>query len=311
MGEKFLSIRARFAFIHDQKVASAQNMKCHFNCLRKETRHTQKEGNTVGSGEKDYIAGAICDIEIVNMVRVLSNDGVDMNSVHDSYISLRNEHGVHTIPGRTYKPDVKNIILQNIPDINFVKRGGPKPEIALSQRTLDKVHKEYCDETEVNKGMNILCEAAAIIRKEIENTKVWQFTGTFDDFETPMKLQQLMKWVIAASRTHLMVKREEEVEKRSRNLSQHVASSFRTKRQLTYEPKANHTFQKNNVTTLIVGIALTSYQANRARSEVDTLNDMQLAISYDEVQCTTTRMALAIMDDIKNNVQSVHIPVHS
>ena len=95
MGKMFLSIkvssrnddiRARFAFINDQK-----------------------DGNTDGSDERDYIAGAICDIEIVNMVRVLSNDGVDMNSVHDSYISLRNEHGVHTIPDRNYKPDVKNI----------------------------------------------------------------------------------------------------------------------------------------------------------------------------------------------------------
>ena len=55
-------------------------------------------------------------------------------------------------------------------------------------------------------------------------------------------------------------------------------------------------------------MALTSYPANRARSAVDTLNDMQLAISYVEVQRTTTRMALAIMDDIKDNVQSVHIP---
>ena len=35
------------------------------NCLRKETRHTKKEGNTDGSDERDYIAGAICDIEIV------------------------------------------------------------------------------------------------------------------------------------------------------------------------------------------------------------------------------------------------------
>ena len=177
MGKKFLSIkvssrnddiRARFAFIHDQKDAFAQNMKCHLNCLRKETRHTKKEGNTDGSDERDYIAGAICDIE---MIRVLSNDGVDMNSVHDSYISLRNEHGVHTIPGRNYKPDVKDILLENIPDIKFVKRGGPKPEIALSQRTADKVLKEYCDEAEVNKDMNILCKAAAITRKEIENTK--------------------------------------------------------------------------------------------------------------------------------------------
>ena len=78
---------------------------------------------------------------MVNMVRLLSNNGVDMNYDHDSYISLRNEHGVQNIPGRNYKPDIKNILLENMPDINIVKRGGPQPEIALSQRTTDKVLK--------------------------------------------------------------------------------------------------------------------------------------------------------------------------
>ena len=62
------------------------------------------------------------------------------------------------------------------------------------------------------------------------------------------------------------------------------------------------------MTPLTVGMALTSYQANRARSEVDTLNDMHLSISYDEVERTTTRMAPAIMDNINYNAQAVHIP---
>ena len=142
--------------------------------------------------------------------------------------------------------------------------------------------------------------------KKLRTPRFGSLQETFDDFETPLKLQQLMKWVIAEPRTLLVVKREEEVEKCSQNLAQHVVLSF--KRQLIYEPKAKHTFQKNNVTPLTVGMALTSYPANRARSEVDTLNDMQLAISHNEVQRTTTRMALAIMDDIKDNVQYVHIP---
>ena len=40
----------------------------------------------------------------------------------------------------------------------------------------------------------------------------------------------------------------------------------------------------------------------------DILNDMQLVMSYDEVQRTTTWMALDIKDDIMDNAQSVHIP---
>ena len=47
MSSRSDDIRARIAFIHDQKDVFAQNMKYHLNCLRKETRHTQKEGNTV------------------------------------------------------------------------------------------------------------------------------------------------------------------------------------------------------------------------------------------------------------------------
>ena len=83
-------------------------------------------------------------------------------------------------------------------------------------------------------------------------------------------------------------KREEEVEKCSRNLAQHVVSLFRTKPQLTYEPKANHTYQKNRVTPLTVGMALTSYQANRARFEVDTLNDMHW--QYHMMKCNVQQL---------------------
>lgn len=54
--------------------------------------------------------------------------------------------------------------------------------------TKDNVIKEYFGETEVNKEMNILYMAAMVIRKEIDNTKDWQFTGTFNDVQTPNKL---------------------------------------------------------------------------------------------------------------------------
>ena len=99
-----------------------------------------------------------------------------------------------------------------------------------------------------------------------------------------MKLQQLMKWVIAGPRTQLMVKREEEIEKCSQNLAQHVVSSLRTKRQLTYEPKANHnvpeeqgnTAHRRDGTCVISGEQI---KVQLYRSEVDTLNDMQLVIS--------------------------------
>jgi len=49
-------------------------------------------------------------------------------------------------------------------------------------------------------------------------------------------------------------------------------------------------------------------QANRSRSDVETLNNLQVAVTYDEAERTTTKMAAAIMDDINANTQGVHIP---
>ena len=53
---------------------------------------------------------------------------------------------------------------------------------------------------------------------------------------------------------------------------------------------------------------MTSYQASRSRSDVETLNNLQVAVTYDEVERTTTRMAAAIMDDINTNTHGVLIP---
>ncbi|KAK7075143.1 hypothetical protein SK128_006539 [Halocaridina rubra] len=52
----------------------------------------------------------------------------------------------------------------------------------------------------------------------------------------------------------------------------------------------------------------TNLNANRSRSDVETLNDLQVAVTYDEVERTTTRMAATIMDDINASTQGVHIP---
>jgi len=38
------------------------------------------------------------------------------------------------------------------------------------------------------------------------------------------------------------------------------------------------------------------------------LDKLQVAVTYDDVEQTTTRMAMAIMQDIEDNTQGVHIP---
>lgn len=321
MGARFLNIksmsknvdiRARLAFLHDPRDAFAQNMKYHTNCLRKETRNVQLKENAKTGIERDFIAEAICDIEIVNIVQELVADenhlpNIDMNSIQDTYLLLLRKHKIICEPGKNYKPYLKTLLEEHIPGLQFVKRG-PKPMIIVSDKTKDQVFRHFHDEQQVTKEMDIVYKASQIIRKEIETLEDWHFTGSFDDYQSPRKLQQMMKWIISGPHTNLMVKRETEIEQSSRNLAQHVHSSFRTTRQLKYESKLLQKFQKDKVTPLTVGLALTSYQANRSRSEIETLNNVQLAIPYDEVERTTTRMASAVMEDIEDKSESIHIP---
>ena len=113
----------------------------------------------------------------------------------------------------------------------------------------------------------------------VHRTDDWHVTGSFVDFNTPMKLQQFLKWVISGPRTNVNLTRQSEIEKFSRNLAQHIVSSFRSKRQVTYKAKADGEFQKAKTTPLSVGLALTSYQVNRSRSDVETLNNPQVAVT--------------------------------
>lgn len=177
----------------------------------------------------------------------------------------------------------------------------------LSQLVQAKILAYEYETSDVDEEMEILRRASTIIRREVDNMKNWQYKGSFDDFETPKKLLQLVRWITYGPHT-IQVKREREAEETSRNLIQHIISASRTKRQINYESKEGGSFHKDKNTPLTVGLALVSYQANGSRSQVEMLQSMKTAVSYDEVERMTTIMAMALMDDFNDNVKGMYVP---
>ena len=143
---------------------------------------------------------ATSDIEIVHTVQLkLTNSdtflGVDMNVINATYIKLPEAHNV-PVQSSNYKQHWKCLLLEKIPGIDFIKHG-TKPE----------AH-EY-EVSDVEEEMEILSRASKIIRREVGYLKEWRYVGSFEDYETPKKLLQLVKWITYG----LHVKREEEAEK--------------------------------------------------------------------------------------------------
>ncbi|KAK7071013.1 hypothetical protein SK128_019482 [Halocaridina rubra] len=275
MGKRFLAIKestkreeaaARFTNIYDEKDDFAQNMRYHINCLRKETRAMVSSISATDScSENGSFIKAVCDIEIAQIIEFMSTDdseseypGIDMNFVEDTY---------------------KLLLEEQVPGIDFEKRG-PKAEIVFSTATKEKLITQMQESFRVGDEMETVFKASQFIRREITETDDWHFTGAFVDYNTPMKLQQFLKWVISGPHMNLNVTRETEIEKSSRNFAQRIISSFRSRRHVTYKARADGKFQKAKTTPLSAGLALTLYQANRSRSDVKTLNNLQVAVTF-------------------------------
>ena len=175
--------------------------------------------------ENENLTKAVCDIEIAQIVEFMITDdseskypGIDMNSIENTYKFLLEEQGVTIHPKISYKKHIKNSFLEKIPGIDFAKQG-PKPEIVFSTLTKEKIMTQIYEDIRVGNEMETVFKASQIIRREITETDDWHFTRSFDDFITPMKLQQFLKWVIGGPHTNLNVTRETEIEHSSRNLA--------------------------------------------------------------------------------------------
>ena len=125
-----------------------------------------------------------------------------MNSVHEKYLSLLQEKGVNFDSKTNYKPHMKNVLLENIPETEFLKCG-PKPEIVFTKATKERMLAQCYEKFDIEDEMDVLFKTSVIIRKEIDSMKDWHFTGPFSDFETPRKLNQLTTWIISGAYNNL------------------------------------------------------------------------------------------------------------
>ena len=74
----------------------------------------------------------------------------------------------------------KHHIFEKIPGIDFAKQG-PKPQVIFSEVTKTKYMAQVYEGTKFGDEFNILFNASQIIRREITETKDWNFTGLFED----------------------------------------------------------------------------------------------------------------------------------
>lgn len=325
MGNRFIQIkkysrseavRARLVYLKDDVDAFAQNMKYHLNCLRIETRNLEYLQRPQIQSQ-NIIQHAVCDIEIAAIVkeRVVPSDGsegqsMDMKEIEEVYKSLLTEKNAEFNSSSNLRKHIKRVLIDKISHVVEISNSvGPKPAIVMSKATKSIVLSEYHERDDVPEEMECLLKASNIVRQELLAHPEWSFKGSFTDFEAPLKLQQLVYWILVGVRETIDLCSQTETKTACQNISQFIHSALQTNRQVQYKTKKTSGLKKKSKQTPInVGSALMCYKTNRSRAEVDALHRLGLSITYDEVRRITTGMAISIAKEAESNQLGLYLP---
>ena len=93
------------------------------------------------------------------------------------YIELLDENELPVPDNPRYKPYLKQLILDNIPDVQFSRYPDKtKPEQILSTRSKDRLIASGVSADVLKEDLKVLLRAAKILRRDIVTSCPWQFT---------------------------------------------------------------------------------------------------------------------------------------
>jgi hypothetical protein len=213
-------------------------MKYHLPCLVKAKRDIDKakqpQTSTVNFGQ------LLLDLQILELVETELNDNsrdvvFNMNDIHHMYTQLLDENGLPVPDTPRYKPYLKQLILDNIPDVHFSRHPDKtKPEQILSTRSKDRLIASAVSGDVLKEDLKVLLRAAKILRRDISTSCPWKFHGTFADYEPPALLKIFCKHAVQGTGRVKSTHRDQSVNQSASVLAQHFVGTYRSDRQVSY-----------------------------------------------------------------------------
>ena len=110
-----------------------------------------------------------------------------MNNINTTYINLFQDNN-HADINSNYKRFLKQLILENIPYVEFIKLTRKnESEKLCSTKEKDNVIDTALENAKDN--MSNIFETARSIRKNIIKARPWKFDGSFKNYSAPEMLQ--------------------------------------------------------------------------------------------------------------------------
>ena len=275
-------LKVRFSNVvgsSDLLIAVVEDMKYHLLCLIHAKRDIEKANRL--PKQQNHFSRLVSDLEIVAMVETEINDpanssALNMNDIEQLYLGLLETNGFALPNNPRYKPHLKQLILDNIPDVHFPRPPDKtKPEQVLSTKAKETLlaGAMATGTKDLKEDVKIFLNAAKILRRDIASATPWKFEGTFDNYEPPTLLQLFCKYATQGLHHVKTTSRAESMNQSASVLTQHFVCVYKSDRQVSYETKHEDvTFKHRTETRLNVGLALNVHKNTTSKSLVEKLS---------------------------------------
>lgn len=207
-------VRICVADLFDAGDASALEKYYHRTCLRT----AQRTSSTKIHHDNELLIRSLCDEQLILAIQNTLKDKdvtLDMAQVNDAYLSILKRYHMDIDETTNYRKYLKKIISELLPDVQFVgslRRNEPDKLVrsTVVSKAIDLRLSMMENDQEIGKLKNV----ANLLRAEIMQKRSWSFTGTFDNFENPSKLQFFLSLLLFGSHNvKVSGVRDEEVDK--------------------------------------------------------------------------------------------------
>jgi hypothetical protein len=299
----------------DLLTAVAEDMKYHLLCLTRAKRDIRLKAKKIIKKHVRF-SQLVSDLEILDMVEAEIDDPaisyvLNMNDIEEAYIRLLKDNGFNLTNSSKFKPYLKQLILDNIPDVHFTRPlDKTKPEQVLSTKLKETLlgGALATDINDLEEDVKVLLKAAKVLRRDIASATPWKYEGTFHDFVPPPLLQLFCKHAIQGLNQVKTTNTAESITQSASVLAQHFVCAYKSDKQVTYKPtREDSTFKHRTETPLNVGLALDVHKNTRSKCLVEKLSQLDLSVPYTKVLEIETAIANSVLDKM-NSMGGIYRP---
>ena len=306
-------LRVKLSTSVDATDAHAIDIKYHKNCwLRNVTNVLKKAALSDKScSDSDLVCEAAARIEFLAMTESALREGkiLSMSDLQSMFDEVLKANDVYK--ATCSRKALKLLLQSEIPDIEFhkPKRVNEAERVTIKETRDEAIQLSESMRVKCSEEMKVLFDAAITLRKAINRSKRWEFTGTLEDASgdiVPEELYRFCIWLIQGPKTdRLRKEKTEDVKKRAMSLSQTAISMCLTERQSNNNKSKTLRLSREMPQQLAVGLAI--HQLTRSKELVNMLHGFGMAVEYNRVMRVEAQIEATVLERMEQN-GGVYLP---